>query len=110
MQRVPSDYRVAKVLGKVYQRVKRPDQAAHWLSIGLLRSRQPVPLSDEDEKVDEIGADELEYVETSAGYQPEWDFDHDYGFDNQQTSVMSAPISETPTYPQVEEDEERSAA
>lgn len=110
MQRVPSDYRVAKVLGKVYQRAKRPDQAAHWLSVALLGSRQPVPLNDEDEKFDELGADELEYVETSAGYRPEWDFDHDYGFDNQQASVMSAPISEAPTYPQVEEDEERSAA
>lgn len=91
---VPADAKVATVLGKIYQSVNHPEKAAHWLRIALRKSRQVVPSADEGdvEGVGKLGADELDYIEASTGYQPEWEFEHEYGFDETQSSTRS-PIS-----------------
>lgn len=77
---------VANVLGKLYGNANQPREAAYWFNRALLMGRQVVPSSDEvgAEASDRLGADELDYIASSTGCQPELEFDHIYGFDDSQ--------------------------
>lgn len=96
MQIEPADHKVATVLGKIYRSVNQPEKAAYWLRIALRRSRHVVSAEEERkiEEFDELGTDELEYIEASAGFQPELDFDHDFGVVDQQPSPSTIEASE----------------